>query len=220
MPSLQDFIYNIAISLPGFLFAIVFHEWAHARMALFFGDETAKSQGRLTLNPAVHADLFGTVLFPLIGAVFGGIIFGWAKPVPVDPRRFKNFKHGTFWVSFAGPGANILLAIVSALGFAIVYNYVPSTFDYYTIMKEMFEKSLLINLVLAVFNLLPIPPLDGSKMVTTFLDYNQARKYEELGRYSFLIIIVLWMTNALSYIMAPAFIMGNAILNFFINVLA
>jgi Zn-dependent protease len=217
---MQDIIYNIAIGFPGFLFAIVFHEWAHARMALYFGDETAMYQGRLSLNPAVHADPIGTLLFPLIGAATGGVMFGWARPVPVDPRRFKNHKAGIFWVSFAGPLANIILAIVSALGFALAYHYLPTDFAYRGVLQGMLRSSLLINLVLAVFNLLPIPPLDGSKMVTTFLDYNQARKYEELGKYSFILILVLWMTNALSYLMYPALVLGTFVLNLFMNLLA
>jgi Zn-dependent protease len=216
---MQDIIYNIAIGFPGFLFAIVFHEWAHARMALYFGDETAMHQGRLSLNPVVHADPIGTLLFPLIGAVTGGVMFGWARPVPVDPRRFKNHKSGVFWVSFAGPLANIILAIISAFAFAILVTQVSPDFTYFKVLQGMLRASLLINLVLAVFNLLPIPPLDGSKMVTTFLDYNQARKYEELGRYSFILILVLWMTNALSYLMMPALFLGQLILNLFLTIL-
>lgn len=216
---MQEIIYNIAISLPGFLFAIVFHEYAHARMALYFGDDTAKMQGRLTLDPIVHADLVGTVIFPLVGWVLGGIPFGWAKPVPVDPRRFRKFKHGVFWVSFAGPGANILLAIISAMGFAVVVTQVNPNWEFFTILREMFRTSMLINLVLAVFNLLPIPPLDGSKMVTTFLDYNQARRYEQLGQYSFILIIVFWMTNLFSYIMLPALAFGNWVTEIFIRIL-
>ncbi|CAM9944355.1 unnamed protein product [Chrysoparadoxa australica] len=216
---MQGFIYNLATSLPGFLFAIVLHEWSHARMALAFGDDTAKRDGRLTLNPTVHADPIGTLLFPLIGAALGGIMFGWARPVPVDPRRFKNWKLGVFWVSFAGPGANILLAILSAFGFALVFRYVPRDFDYFPILRTILERSILINLVLAVFNLIPFPPLDGSKMVTSFLDYNQARKYEELGRYSFVFILVLWFTNVFSYMMAPALWFGDLMMNIFVNIL-
>ncbi len=216
-PTMQEIIYNIAIGLPGFLFAIVFHEWAHARMALYFGDNTAQSQGRLSLDPLVHADPIGTIVFPLISAGLGGVLFGWAKPVPVDPRRFKKFKHGVFWVSFAGPGANIILSIISSLAFALIMTQVPANFEYYNVLLDMAKSSITINLVLAVFNLLPIPPLDGSKMVTTFLDYNQARKYEQLGQYSFLLILVFWMTNLFSYIMIPAIVFGNWVTTFFIR---
>jgi Zn-dependent protease len=217
---MQEFIYNIAINLPGFLLAIVFHEYSHARVALWFGDDTAERQGRLSLNPAVHADPVGTVLFPLIGAAMGGVMFGWARPVPVDPRRFKNVKHGVFWVSFAGPGANIILSVVSALVFAIVVVYVPQDFKFHRILMEMLRSSILINLVLAVFNLIPFPPLDGSKMVTSFLDYNQARKYEQLGRYSMVFILILWFTNIFSYLLMPAIIFGNGMMNLFIRILA
>lgn len=216
---MQSFIHNLAISLPGFLFAIVFHEWAHAVVALAFGDDTAKRNGRLSLNPVVHADPVGTLLFPLFGAAIGGIMFGWARPVPVDPRRFKNWKSGVFWVSFAGPGANIILAILSALGFAIVFRYVPNDFAYFPILKDILQRSMIINLVLAVFNLIPFPPLDGSKMVTSFLNYDQARRYEELGRFSFVFILVLWFTNIFSYLMAPAFWFGNLMMNLFVNIL-
>lgn len=216
---MQEIIYNIAISLPGFLFAIVFHEYSHARMALFFGDDTAKMQGRLTLNPLAHADLMGTIVFPLFGWLLGGIPFGWARPVPIDPRRFRKFKSGIFWVSFAGPGANIILSILSAFIFALVVTQVNSHWAYFSILKEMARTSMLINLVLAVFNLLPIPPLDGSRMVTTFLDYNQARRYEQLGQYSFLLILVFWVTNLFSFIMYPALAFGNLVTEVFIKIL-
>lgn len=217
---MQGFIYNLAISLPGFLLAIVFHEWAHARVALWFGDDTAERDGRLTFNPMVHADPIGTLVFPLIGAALGGVMFGWARPVPVDPRRFKNVKHGTFWVSFAGPAANIILSIASALLFAIVYVYVPESFEFHRLFVEMLRSSILINLVLAVFNLIPFPPLDGSKMVTAFLDYNQARRYEELQRYSFVFILILWFTNIFSYLLMPAILFGNGMMNLFVSILA
>ena len=114
---MEDIIYRIATSLPGFLLAIVFHEAAHAFIALKFGDPTAKLGGRLSLNPSVHYDLWGTVIMPLMFVILGWGIFGYAKPVPVDTRNFKNVKSGIFWVSFAGPLANILLAIVSSFFF-------------------------------------------------------------------------------------------------------
>ncbi|MEC7276105.1 MAG: site-2 protease family protein [Bdellovibrionota bacterium] len=217
---MQEFVYNVAINLPAFLLAIVFHEWAHARVALWFGDDTAYRDGRLTFNPAVHADPIGTLVFPLIGAAMGGIMFGWARPVPVDPRRFKNHRSGVFWVSFAGPGANILLSVVSALAFAAVVTMMPQSSEYYRLAYDMTRNSILMNLVLAVFNLIPFPPLDGSKMVTSFLDYNQARKYEELQRYSFVFLLVLWFTNIFSYLLYPAIWFGEKMMNMFITILS
>ena len=188
---MEEIIYRIAISLPGFLLAIVCHEAAHAWMANRFGDPTAKLLGRLSLNPMVHYDLVGTIIFPLIGAVMGGAMFGWAKPVPVDSRRFKNVRAGVFWVSFAGPLANLLLMVVSAFLFAILVTKVSSSFSYHTIFGDMLKQSVWINVLLAVFNLIPFPPLDGSKMVSSLLDYNQARKFEELQRFSFVFIFIL-----------------------------
>ncbi|EQC44707.1 site-2 protease family protein [Bacteriovorax sp. Seq25_V] len=210
------FIEKLALCLPGFLFAIVIHEAGHAWMAMKFGDDTAKYQGRLTLNPAVHYDLVGTIIFPLIGLMIGPIPFGWAKPVPVDPRRFRNMKAGIFWVSFAGPGANILMALVSTFLFALFYTQLPLDFIVRKELIKMSEYSVLINIVLAVFNLIPFPPLDGSKMVSTFLDYNMARKYEELQRYSFVFILLLWFTNIFSYLLQPALYLGYAAMNLFV----
>lgn len=216
---MEKMIYHLATSLPGFLLAIVFHEWAHGYVALKFGDPTAKNQGRLSFNPAVHYDLMGTIIFPLIGIAMGGVIFGWAKPVPVDPRHFKNYKSGVFWVSFAGPIANVILAVVFSFGLAFMVTQIPGNFSLYGPFRDMLQKGILINLVLAVFNLIPFPPLDGAKMVSTFLDYNQARKYEELQRFTFLFFILLWTTPILSYIFRPVMLAGNGLINLFIRVL-
>ena len=193
---------------------------AHAWMAYRFGDNTAKSQGRLTLNPMVHYDLVGTVIFPLIGAVMGGAMFGWAKPVPVDSRRFRNVRAGIFWVSFAGPLANLILMVVSAFLFALLTTKVSPNFSYHTVFSAMLTQSIWINVLLAVFNLIPFPPLDGAKMVTALLDYNQARKFEELQRFSFLFIFILILTPALNYIMAPAVWISDVLIQIFIHLLA
>jgi len=215
----SNFIQHLAVSLPGFLFAIVFHEAAHAWMATKFGDDTAKSQGRLSLNPVVHYDLVGTVIFPLIGALMGGVMFGWAKPVPIDTRRFRNVRSGIFWVSFTGPGANILLSLVSTLLMALVYAKVPQTFEFYEIILLMLKNSMFINIILAVFNLIPFPPLDGSKMVSSMLDYEAARKYEDLQRYSFVFILILWFTPIFSYLLRPAIYFGNQMFGLFLHLL-
>jgi Zn-dependent protease len=214
---METFIYRMAVGLPGFLLAIVFHEWAHAYVAHRFGDDTAKHSGRLSLNPVVHFDLVGSILFPLLGAALGGVMFGWAKPVPVDPRKFKNIKSAIFWVSFAGPGANIILMIVSAMLLAFVAVKVSPTFYFYDVLVPMLQQSVMINIVLAVFNLIPFPPLDGSKMVSTFLDYETARKYEGLQRYSFVFLLLLWFTPVLQYLMTPAVMVGNQVSMMFIR---
>jgi len=216
---MEDIVLRLCIGLPPFLMAIVCHEAAHAWVATRFGDPTAKQMGRLSLNPSVHLDLFGTVIFPLISILMGGVMFGWAKPVPVDTRYFKDVRKSIFWVSFAGPGANIILGILSAFFLAFLVTKVPADFFLHKVLMDMFRQSVIINIILAVFNLIPFPPLDGSKMVSTFLSYHQQIKYEELQRFSLLFFIVLMYTGALSVVINPALNMGNGLIRIFYQLL-
>ncbi len=147
-------------------------------------------------------------------------MFGWAKPVPVDTRRFKNIRSGIFWVSFAGPLANLILMVISAILLAVLITQVSPAFSYYTVFSDMLQHAVTINVLLAVFNLIPFPPLDGSKMVTSMLDYNQARKFEELQNYSFVFIIIIIVTPVLSWIMTPAIIVSKILVNVFVNIFA
>lgn len=220
----QRILFTIAQSLPGFLLAIIFHEWAHGFMAKKFGDNTAERAGRLTLNPTSHIDPLGTIIFPLIGVISGLAVIGWAKPVPVDTRNFKDIRKGMFWVSFAGPGANLILGTLSALSYAIVATRVGQDFSYYGIILQMLSYSIFINFLLAFFNLIPFPPLDGSKMVASFLKGNALRKYEELARYTpmvFLAIIVLSMMgiSTLGAILGPLTGIGQSITYYFLQIL-
>ena len=217
---MEDIIYRIAISLPAFLLAIVCHEAAHAWMADRHGDTTGKMLGRLSLNPAVHYDPIGTVLFPMIGLMMGGMMFGWAKPVPVDSRKFRNVRSGLFWVSFAGPLANIALMLASAILLALLITKVSPEFSYYKIINDMLSAAVTINVLLAVFNLIPFPPLDGSKMVSSLLDYTAARKFEELQRYSFVFLLLIIFTPVISWIMTPALMASNVLVSIFIRVFA
>jgi Zn-dependent protease len=220
LKAMDSILLNIAMGLPGFLLAIVAHEAAHAYMALKFGDDTAKLAGRVSLNPSVHLDVLGTIVFPLIGAITGGTMFGWAKPVPVDARRFKNVRAGMFWVSFAGPLMNIALGTISALLIAVLATKIGEGFYFFKPFIQMLQQSVMINFILAAFNLIPLPPLDGSKMVTSFLNYNAMRKYEMLANYSFLIFLVLMFTNVISYLLTPAVMFGNSLIYFFMNLLS
>jgi len=206
---MNSVIFSIAQSVPGFLLAIVAHEAAHAWMANRFGDTTAKAAGRLTLNPAAHYDPWGTVLFPLLSAFTGFAIIGWAKPVPINSRNFTKIRPGIFWVSFAGPLANIILGTLSAFLVAFVAVKVPTSFGYYNIVLGMLKYSVFINFILASFNLIPIPPLDGSKMVASFLKGEWAYKYDSLAAYSsFIFMAVLLLSvmgiHTLGYLLAPA----------------
>ena len=213
--NLQDFILRLSIQLPGFILAVSCHEAAHAFVALKFGDDTAKRQGRLTLNPTAHYTPFGTILFPLLGALMGGTMFGWARPVPIDARRFKNIRKSIFWVSFAGPGANILLSVLSAFFYVLIVTKVSPTFYFYEPFLGMLKASITINCILAVFNLIPFPPLDGSKMVGSFLNYEAQRKFEEIQKYGFIFLLLLWFTNVFSYLLFPAIMMANGFIRLF-----
>ena len=212
---MEELIMRVTVGLPGFLLAIVGHEAAHAYVAHLFGDDTAKNAGRVSLNPLVHLDMLGTVIFPLAGAMMGGMMFGWAKPVPVNPARFKNVRKGIFWVSFAGPATNVVLGIISGFLFGVTIGVVPQDFYLFKPFMEIFKSSVYINFILAAFNLIPFPPLDGSKMVSSFLDYNTMIKYEGLQRYMFPVFLVLLFTNVIHYLLAPAIFVAEWVLKAF-----
>lgn len=203
---IQAIIQTLSFSLPGLLMAIVAHEWAHGYMAKRFGDRTAEMAGRLTFNPGPHIDTFGTIMLPIICLAIGGMMFGYAKPVPVDTRNFKNFKKGVFWVSFAGPLMNFTLGLVSAFLLALVVTQVPQESGLFKPAVSIFRFSMLINFVLGAFNLIPIPPLDGSKMLSVFLKGETLRKYESIAQYANFIFMGL---IALSFMGIP--ILGRII---------
>ncbi len=165
---------------PGILFALTIHEYCHAWTANRLGDPTARLQGRLSLNPIAHLDLFGTICFVLAG-------FGWGKPVPVNPYNFKNPRKGDMLVSFAGPASNFISAFVLGIIFRLVYEFgiLPS----YLNMMLLF--SIRISLLLAFFNLIPLFPLDGSHILKGLLPYEYVASYENLSRYSPFILLGL-----------------------------
>ena len=219
MEFLTDLILRISLMAPGFLLAISFHEFAHAWVANRYGDPTARLSGRLTLNPAAHYDLFGTIILPLALAAMNLGIFGYAKPVPVDPRHFKDYRKSIFWVSFAGPLANIILMIISAFFLSIFVSKISPSFFLHQEFQQMLIWSVYINIFLAVFNLIPFPPLDGSRMLSSFLSYEAQRKYESLQNYTFLFFIVLWTTNVFSYLLVPAQKLAWGVVGLFVWVL-
>lgn len=170
-----------------FLPAVTIHEFAHGWMADKLGDSTARDSGRLTLNPLAHIDPLGTVILPAMLILTGSrLIFGWAKPVPVNFANLRNPRRDMVWVGLAGPAANILLAIGVAL---IIRSGLVSPG-----LLNLLLMIILINLILAVFNLIPIPPLDGSRVLAGFLSPEQFYAYSKIEPYGFFIIIAfLWM---------------------------
>jgi Zn-dependent protease len=224
MNEFSSILFNIAQSVPGFLLAIVVHEAAHAWMANKFGDATAKNEGRMSLNPAAHYDPWGTVFLPLLGAITGGFIIGYARPVPIDARNFKNWRKGLFWVSFAGPLSNFLLGTLLALLAAFIITNVSADWAFYTVSIKMLTYAVGFNFILVFFNLIPLPPLDGSKMVSSFLKGEALRKYDELARFTPLILLVVlalsWLNvfHILGYIFLPANWVANYLMFSFIDV--
>lgn len=191
------------------IFAITVHEVAHGWVAKRYGDNTASLLGRLTLNPIKHMDLVGTVILPGILLLTGtGFIFGWAKPVPVDARNFKNPRHDMAIVALAGPVANLLMA----LGWALLAR-VGVTVGVESISMPLIYMGIAgisINLALALLNLLPIPPLDGSRILTGILPNRLAWQYNQLERYGFIILLVLLYTKVLNVILEyPMYVAQN-----------
>lgn len=180
-----------ALSIIVLLFSVIVHEVMHGIVALKFGDHTAQKMGRLTLNPLPHIDPFGTILLPAL-LIFTGspILFGWAKPVPVNPLNFSNIRRGELFVSAAGILANFGLAILAALAYNFL-NALPQTFP--ALVGAVLRFTVTINLVLGVFNLFPIPPLDGSRILMSQLPLNLARQYQKLEPYGILILLIFLM---------------------------
>jgi Zn-dependent protease len=200
------------------IFSLSFHECAHAWTASRLGDQTARLQGRVTLNPMVHADPIGTLLFPaiiifgpLIGAGFlGGYLIGWAKPTPVITRNLRNIKRDDNLVTLAGPASNFILALCGFLGLVAIIlttrnlpqqqNALNSGIDALAVLCEL---AIQVNLALFIFNLLPIPPLDGSRLVRNFLPFNALAAYDRMGVLSYILMIVVG-GFVVGFLMRPA----------------
>lgn len=183
------FVLRFAVLLP----CIIVHEVAHGYVAYLCGDNTAKNAGRLTLNPVKHIDLWGTVIMPLILLVGSGgsFSFGYAKPVPINPRAFKNERSGMALTGIAGPAVNIALAVIAGLSLQLLTPIISPTSTVGFISLFLISYFCQINLVLAFFNLIPIPPLDGSRVVQKFLPDRLRDKYHELERYGFMLLLVI-----------------------------
>lgn len=204
-------ILQAIVALAVFVFCIVVHENAHGIVAEYFGDPTARQMGRITMNPLPHVDPFGSVIVPLI-AYFSGMLFGWAKPVPVNSANLRNPVVHNAYVAAAGPASNFLLAILGTLLYIIVilvYQNVDgleigrgNTFLFF---KTICGNLIQINCILAIFNLLPIPPLDGHWILMRYLPEPYRGMLAAIRPYGFMILIVLMMTRTLGMLIGPPY---------------
>ena len=186
-------IMSFIAGLPGLILAMTVHEYAHARAAVALGDITPRITGRLTLNPLAHIDPIGLLMLILAH-------FGWAKPVMINPRNFKNYKRDDILVSLAGPAANLLLAFLT-LVVLLIYSKFFGRMSQGTYL--VLQLIVLYNINFAIFNMIPLPPLDGSHILKHFLPARYAYRYAQIERYSFFILIVFVMTPVLTYILIP-----------------
>ena len=200
------------LSIPALMIAVILHEVAHGWVAYRWGDPTAKLAGRLTLNPIPHIDPIGTLLLPGMFIILGSpIIFGWAKPVPINPSNFRDIRKGTFFVSIAGVVMNLSLAIL----FGALYRVISGLYDavdpflaqsIITPLLIFCTKSVFINLILALFNIIPIPPLDGSRALMSFLSFKYWELFYRYEIYGFFVITILLFTGVLGKIIYPPLI--------------
>ncbi len=186
--------------------AVILHEISHGVVALWFGDHTAKEAGRLTLNPVPHIDPFGSIVLPAMGAIVGLPVFGYAKPVPVNPSRLHKPRRDMLYVSLAGPATNLTLMLVAAIGARFMYEHGPrvSTYDQLPLGTRVVFTFAVVNLLLGLFNLLPIPPLDGSAVLERALPARWLPQWYRFRPYGMLVLLVLiFWTGAVSRVLDP-----------------
>jgi Zn-dependent protease len=198
---------QIFIGFTVLLFSLTIHEMAHAWTADRLGDSTARLLGRVSLNPLVHADPIGTILFPLLAAISNIPLIGWAKPVPVNTRGLRHPRRDFVLVAAAGPTSNLLLALVSALALTII-PVSPVTLGEPNVsapLASALSLAMRINVLLAVFNMIPIPPLDGGNVLSGLLPRGAARQFDLVRPYGFLLLYVLMFTGKLEYVLLPPY---------------
>lgn len=207
---MDEIIQTIAVYALPVIFAITLHEAAHAYAARYFGDSTAYLQGRMSLNPIKHIDPFGTLIIPAIlyVATSGAFLFGYAKPVPIDFGNLRKPKRDMAWVALAGPGANFVMALLWMI-FAIILGVGDVQEPFFL---RMAQAGVLSNLVMFAFNLFPIPPLDGGRVLTSALPNRLAYKFSQIEPYGFFIVMGLVLLKVLYFWMAPVMLMTHAVL--------
>ena len=202
---LEALILKIVISAIPIVLAITVHEASHGYAAKYFGDLTAERMGRISLNPFRHIDLIGTILLPALTLIVGGILFGWAKPVPVNFNNLRNPKKDMLWVAAAGPASNLIMAIAWGILLGFVKRGIDAG-DFPSaayMFIEMAYVGITINIVLMVLNLLPMPPLDGGRIAVSLLPNHLGMQLSRLEQYGFIILIVLMFMGILGKILSP-----------------
>ncbi|MGV3517600.1 site-2 protease family protein [Luteitalea sp.] len=196
---------TIVLRFIGLLLALTVHEAAHAWAASRLGDPTARLQGRLSLNPLVHIDPVGTVLLPLLAFTMNAPIIGWAKPVPVDGRYLKNFRRDFMWIALAGPASNLLLALLASLLLRVLPLLPPSVGAIAVVhpLLQFLFGFFIVNILLALFNMIPVPPLDGSNVVAALLPPRLAHQWDQVRPYGIFILYGLMLTGVLGMLISP-----------------
>lgn len=201
---MDEIIRNIAVFALPVLFAITLHEAAHAYVARYFGDNTAYAQGRMTLNPLVHVDLFGTIIIPIALYAMSGFVFGYAKPVPVQFGNLRNPKRDMAWVALAGPAANLVMAVMWVVFGGLLTAFgVSEKFPH-----AMAQAGLITNLLIFAFNLFPLPPLDGGRVLTSMLPDRLAFQFAKIEPYGFFVLLALLYFGVLSFWVGPMMWVG------------
>jgi Zn-dependent protease len=202
---MDEIIRNIAVYALPVLFAITLHEAAHAYAARYFGDNTAYAQGRMTLNPLSHVDLFGTIIIPIALYMTSGFVFGYAKPVPVQFGNLRNPKKQMAWVALAGPAANFVMALLWLI-FAVVLVALNVDEEF---PHKVAQAGVVTNLLIFAFNLFPLPPLDGGRVLTSMLPNRLAFQFAKIEPYGFFILLALLYFNVLSFWVQPVMWLGG-----------
>lgn len=205
MPDID--VATLVIAFLVLIFSLTVHEAAHAWSASQLGDDTARRLGRVSLNPIVHIDMIGTIVLPLVAMISNAPLIGWAKPTPISPRNMANPRRDSVLVTLAGPASNLVLAVIAALGLRLVPvgGASVAALDIAGPLGTIAMEALHLNVLLAVFNMLPIPPLDGGQVVTGLLPPALGIRFRALQEYGFLILMALMLTGALSYLIAPPY---------------